>query len=340
MAVKRNFRYQHIRSSVSGATPTADKLMDGELGLNVAKDVEKIFLKNSNDEIVTFITEAQIDAKIESQSGTTDGKIQFLSGAVDSVSGAVDYVSGAVDTNTGAIETLDENKFGSVFYDKIAKKINFYDNSTDGNLLGSISTDDFIKDGMIDSVELVELSGDTYLRITWNTDAGKEVTELNLGDIFDADNYYTIQQTNDLLDDKLDISDFNTYSAATNTTIALKANDADVYKKTETYAKSEVDTAIETATSGKVETSTFNTFTANTESALGTKLDKSAFNTYSAATETALEGKQDTLVSGTNIKTVVNKTLLGSGNVEINIVELSDIDVDAGGTVILDAGSF
>ena len=340
MAVKRNFRYQHIRSSVSGATPTVDKLMDGELGLNVAKDVEKIFLKNSNDEIVTFITEAQIDAKIESQSGTTDGKIQFLSGAVDSVSGAVDYVSGAVDTNTGAIETLDENKFGSVFYDKIAKKINFYDNSTDGNLLGSISTDDFVKDGMIDSVELVELSGDTYLRITWNTDAGKEVTELNLGDIFDADNYYTKQQTNDLLDDKLDISDFNTYSAATNATIALKANSADVYVKTETYTKSEVDTEIEEATSGKVETSTFNTFTANTESTLGTKLDKSTFNTYSAATETALSGKQETLVSGTNIKTVVNKTLLGSGNVEINIVELSDIDVDAGGTVILDAGSF
>ena len=340
MAVKRNFRYQHIRSSVSGAAPTADKLMDGELGLNVAKDVEKIFLKNSNDEIVTFITEAQIDAKIESQSGTTDGKIQFLSGAVDSVSGAVDYVSGAVDTNTGAIETLDENKFGSVFYDKIAKKINFYDNSSDGNLLGSISTDDFVKDGMIDSVELVELSGDTYLRITWNTDAGKEVTELNLGDIFDADNYYTIQQTNDLLDDKLDISDFNTYSAATNATIALKANSADVYAKTETYTKSEVDTEIEEATSGKVETSTFNTFTANTESALGTKLNESTFNTYSAATETALSGKQETLVSGTNIKTVVNKALLGSGNVEINIVELSDIDVDAGGTVILDAGSF
>ena len=340
MAVKRNFRYQHIRSSVSGATPTADKLMDGELGLNVAKDVEKIFLKNSNDEIVTFITEAQIDAKIVSQSGTTDGKIQFLSGAVDSVSGAVDYVSGAVDTNTGAIETLDENKFGSVFYDKIAKKINFYDNSTDGNLLGSISTDDFVKDGMIDSVELVELSGDTYLRITWNTDAGKEITELNLGDIFDADNYYTIQQTNDLLDDKLDISDFNTYSAATNATIALKANSADVYAKTETYTKSEVDTEIEEATSGKVETSTFNTFTANTESALGTKLNESTFNTYSAATETALSGKQETLVSGTNIKTVVNKALLGSGNVEINIVELSDIDVDAGGTVILDAGSF
>ena len=340
MAVKRNFRYQHIRSSVSGATPTPDKLMDGELGLNVAKDVEKIFLKNSNDEIVTFITEAQIDAKIESQSGTTDGKIQFLSGAVDSVSGAVDYVSGAVDTNTGAIETLDENKFGSVFYDKIAKKINFYDNSTDGNLLGSISTDDFIKDGMIDSVSL-DTSGDTtYLVIVWNTDAGKETIRLDIGDIFEASNYYTKGETDSILSDKVDTSVYNTYTAATDAAIALKADSADVYTKSETYTKSEVDTEIEEATSGKVETSTFNTFTANTESALGTKLDKSTFNTYSATTETALSGKQDTLVSGTNIKTVVNKTLLGSGNVEINIVELSDIDVDAGGTVILDAGSF
>jgi hypothetical protein len=47
---------------------------------------------------------------------------------------------------------------------------------------------------MVDSVELVELSGDTYLRITWNTDSGKEVTDINIGDIFDADNYYNKAQ--------------------------------------------------------------------------------------------------------------------------------------------------
>lgn len=38
----------------------------------------------------------------------------------------------------------------------------------------------------------------------------------------------------------------------------------------------------------------------------------------STATQTALSGKQDTLVSGTNIKTVNNNSLLGSGNVDID----------------------
>jgi hypothetical protein len=284
---KRNFRYQHIRTSTLGAVPTQDKLKDGELGVNIAKDGEKIFLKNVSGDVVSFITESQIDTKIQSQSGTTDGKIQALSGAVDSV-------SGVVSTNTTNIETLDGSKFGAVFYDKNAKKINFYDKSTTGTVLGTISTDDFVKDGMIDSVEIVEQSGDTYLRITWNTDASKEITELNIGDIFNADNYYT---------------------------------------------KTETDTSIETATSGKVDTSTFNTFSANTNSALETKVDNSTYNTYTAATATALSGKQDTLVSGTNIKTVVTKSLIGSGNVEISITELSDIDVD-NDTVILDAGSF
>jgi len=337
---KRNFRYQHIRTSARGATPLPEKLMIAELGVNIAKDGEKIFLKNTDDEIVSFITEAQVDAKIEEHSGPTDGKIDVLSGAVDSVSGAVDYVSGIVETNTSSIETLDSNKFGAVFYDKNSKVINFYGKSTTGAVLASIETDDFVKDGMIDSVELIEKEGTTYLVITWNTDSGKQKTELDIGDIFDADNYYTKAETDTLLGGKLDINDFSAYSAATKTVIDSKANDADVYKKSETYTRTEVDTSIESATSGKVDTSTFDAFTANTEGSLETKLNKSDFETYSTATETALNGKQETLVSGTNIKTVVNKTLLGNGNVEINITELSDIDVDSGGTVTLDAGSF
>ena len=38
----------------------------------------------------------------------------------------------------------------------------------------------------------------------------------------------------------------------------------------------------------------------------------------STATQTALDAKQDTLVSGTNIKTVNSNSLLGSGNIEIS----------------------
>ena len=93
--------------------------------------------------------------------------------------------------------------FDGVEYDSSGKTIDFY---SQGKLVDSIDATDFIKDGMVDSVSLIELSGDTYLHIVFNTDAGKEPIDIPLGDLFDADNYYTKQETDDLLDDKLDAS--------------------------------------------------------------------------------------------------------------------------------------
>lgn len=51
--------------------------------------------------------------------------------------------------------------------------------------------------------------------------------------------------------------------------------------------------------------------------AISGKVDTSTYNTYTAATDTALNGKQPTLVSGTNIKTINNQSILGSGNIDI-----------------------
>ena len=72
------------------------------------------------------------------------------------------------------------------------------------------------------------------------------------------------------------------------------------------------------------------------------KLDSSALTPYytSAQTDSAISnatsGKQDTLVSGTNIKTINNQSLLGSGNIEIqggsggsNIIEITQAEYDA-----------
>ena len=72
------------------------------------------------------------------------------------------------------------------------------------------------------------------------------------------------------------------------------------------------------------------------------KLDSSDLEPYytSAQTDTAISnatsGKQDTLVSGTNIKTINNQSLLGSGNIEIqggsggsNIIEITQSEYDA-----------
>ena len=63
------------------------------------------------------------------------------------------------------------------------------------------------------------------------------------------------------------------------------------------WTSAQTNSAITQATSGKVDTSTY--------------------STYTAATDTALDGKQATLVSGTNIKTINNESILGSGNIDI-----------------------
>ena len=59
----------------------------------------------------------------------------------------------------------------------------------EGAVISSIDATDFIKDGMLDSVELVgpstDESGEKYLSFTFNTDAGKDVIRLNVTDLID-----------------------------------------------------------------------------------------------------------------------------------------------------------
>ena len=89
-----------------------------------------------------------------------------------------------------------------VEYNESGKTIDFY--NANNVKIDSIDATAFIKDGMIDSVTLETTGGTTYLVITWNTAAGKEQTRIDIGDIFDADNYYTKTETDDLLDNKTD----------------------------------------------------------------------------------------------------------------------------------------
>lgn len=100
----------------------------------------------------------------------------------------------------------------------------------------------------------------------------------------DLSNYYTKTETDDLLDTKLDAT------AYTPTDLS------NYYTKSETSGATEISTALES----KADTAT--TYTK-------TETD----NAITAATST----KQDTLVSGTNIKTINNQSILGEGNIEI-----------------------
>lgn len=77
--------------------------------------------------------------------------------------------------------------FDGASYNDSTKNIEF---THDGTVKATVSALPFIKDGMVENVEVK----DGKLVITFNTDAGKEAIELEITDIFNASNYYTKEQ--------------------------------------------------------------------------------------------------------------------------------------------------
>lgn len=72
------------------------------------------------------------------------------------------------------------------------KAINFYNvNESGETLVGSIDARPFLTDGMLENVEIKEISGVTYLAFTFNTASGKQEIDIPLTDFFNPDDYYT-----------------------------------------------------------------------------------------------------------------------------------------------------
>lgn len=322
----KTFRYQHLRSLNSGTKPSADIIREGEIAVNLAD--EKMFLKNVSGVVVDFISESQVNAKIAAASGTSETKIETISGDVNTVSGAVDSMSGAVDTKisnlSGAVDTKVANDIKDFFdgaeYDSSNKRINFKHGAT---VKAFIDATDFIKDGMVDNVEVKTLSGASYLVITFNTDSGKENINIPISSIFDASNYYTKSEADTLLDGKVNNSDFDSKVAT------AIANNQDVQDALDDAVKDAIEDNAQV--SGAIETIVNDKLT--------NYYDKDDIDDTVDALSGAIDTKQDELVSGTNIKTVLNKSLVGSGNVDISITELNGVTVD-GDFILLDAGYY
>ena len=277
--------------------------------------------------------------------------------------------------------------FADASYDSQTKHINFYDK--DNTLVAYVDATDFIKDGMVSNVEI--LNGN--LVITFNTDAGKEPITIPLTDIFNPNNYYTKTDANALFATQVvvneEIAARIAGDNAINTALGAKAD------KSDTYTKTQVDTALaakvsqtEFDTKEEVISTALNELEENKQDKLtaganitidannvisstgGTQqqadwnqtdntavdyiknkptipdtsefVSKSEYNpkelaiaealtdlnenkadkteipdVSTFATKTELNAKQDALVSGTNIKTINNQSILGEGNIEI-----------------------
>ena len=135
--------------------------------------------------------------------------------------------------------------------------------------------------------------------------------------------------TETVLNGKVDTSAYTAYTASTDTAIAGKVD---------TSAYTAYTASTETAISGKVDNATFTGYTGDTATALDGKVGLDVYSAYTGSTATALAGKQEKLISGTNIKTINNQSLLGEGNITIQgggggggetVVELTKAQYDA-----------
>ena len=126
--------------------------------------------------------EAALDAKIDAE------KTRALSAETDLLDVIEDEIT---NRKANAVASVEYELSGTTHV------INFY--NANNAVIDTIDATDFIKDGMIDSVSLETTGGTTYLVIVWNTDAGKETTRIDIGDLFNADNYYTKSEIDDFL---------------------------------------------------------------------------------------------------------------------------------------------
>lgn len=101
--------------------------------------------------------------------------------------------------------------------------------------------------------------------------------------------------------------------------------DMDGYSTTE-----QMNTAISTATSGKADKSEIPTKTSQLTNDSGFLTSHQSLSDYYTKTESnqLLANKQDSLVSGTNIKTVNNQSILGSGNITIEAGSQITVDTE------------
>ena len=154
--MSKEYQVIHKKSNVltngQPKLPSASTIEYGEIAINYAKGGETMSIKNANNEIVTFSSDAKILGQMPA---------------------VADYFDGAE-------------------YDSNSKRINFKHGNT---VKAYIDATNFIKDGMVDDVEITAPTGGTYLGVTclvvtFNTDAGKEDIEIPISLIFDPSNYY------------------------------------------------------------------------------------------------------------------------------------------------------
>ena len=214
--------YSYVNNAVSGKVDTStftaytaatDAALEGKVDEAYVTSAVSGKVDTTTFNIYTAATDTALSNKASASAVTAEIEAA-VSGKADTtaVTAAINAaVSGKVDTTTytaftAATDTALNGKassgdvaplFGAVAYDSNTKRINFY-HTSEGSVLAYVDASDFIKDGMVNNVEIkdVTLSGEsvTCLVVSFNTDAGLEDINIPISNIFNANNYYTKAQ--------------------------------------------------------------------------------------------------------------------------------------------------
>lgn len=177
----------------------------------------------------TTYTKTEVDGKVADMA-TKDwvGKEGFLKEAnLAGYAKTADVVSNEDYNRDKATFATKTAAIGAARYDDQTKKIVF--TSVSGTEIGNgIDCTAFIKDGMVNTVEVTTGTGDNnkkqVLKITFNSDAGKEAIEVPIENIFNPSNYYTKSEVDTELAKKVDSSTYGTDKTATDNRITALEN--------------------------------------------------------------------------------------------------------------------
>ena len=223
-----------------------DALKDSDAAINTRIDNEISRAQSAETALQTAI-----DNEVNRSTGKDDEHDAAIQANANAISAETARATSAETLITNNLnQEISERKneaFAEAEYVSTNKLINF--KNSFGEIIGSIDTTDFVKDGMVDEVEIKVISGASYLVITFNTDAGKESISIPLTDIFNPDNYYTkdeIDASQAAQDDKI-----NGISGTVNTLVSDLASEISRAQGVEADLQTAITNEITRATSAE-----------------------------------------------------------------------------------------
>lgn len=275
--------------------------------------------------------ETALSGAIDTEISAREAADTVISGAVDTLSAnlslevqraqnAESALNSKVNALSGEVETMGDEAIVDAAYVSSSTTIDFYNAS--GDVVAQVDARDFIKDGMIDDVRIEN----GYLIIDFNTASGKQDISIPLTDIFNPDNYYDKTAVDGLLANKantadvytksevytkgevdeaiaeIDLSDYYT-TAQTDSKLALKADLSALTEDERVWgeALNDLNSRINTVSgdvADKVDTSVYNTYTANTQTAINAKANSA--DVYNKS-QVYTKGEVDQAIAGIDL---------------------------------------